>query len=390
MKILTVLTYFRPHISGLTRYAERLCRALAERGHAVTVLTSQFDRNLPLFEQEGNLRVIRVPVALRISKGVLMPTIGFQATRLVRSHDLVHLHLPQFDAAGFSLRGLLFRRPVVLTYHCDLALPPSPFHWVVEQVVGMGNSVSMQMADVIVSNTLDFVRSSQLLSRFAHKTRVIAPPIEVADVTEEDKAVFREKYQVRKGKPLIGIVARLSAEKGIEYLLQALPKVIECFPDVEVLHVGPREPVGEAAYAQRLMPLLKQFEGRYRFLGAINDTELAAFYSICSVNVLPSVNSTESFGMVQVEAALLGTPSVVTDLPGVRVAGDLTGMSKVVPARDAVALADGIIEVLSNRARYLRPSEEIAERSSPARVAEQYEQIFVRLLAKANKKDRSI
>ena len=45
MKILTVLTYFRPHISGLTRYAERLCCALAERGHEVTVLTSQYDRS---------------------------------------------------------------------------------------------------------------------------------------------------------------------------------------------------------------------------------------------------------------------------------------------------------------------------------------------------------
>ncbi len=60
MKILTVLTYFRPHISGLTRYAERLCCALAERGHKVTVLTSQYDRRLPLFEKEGNLQVIRV------------------------------------------------------------------------------------------------------------------------------------------------------------------------------------------------------------------------------------------------------------------------------------------------------------------------------------------
>jgi len=33
MKILTALTYYRPHISGLTIYAERVCRALAQRGH---------------------------------------------------------------------------------------------------------------------------------------------------------------------------------------------------------------------------------------------------------------------------------------------------------------------------------------------------------------------
>jgi glycosyltransferase involved in cell wall biosynthesis len=43
MRILVCLTYYRPHISGLTIYVERLSRALVERGHYVTILTSQFD-----------------------------------------------------------------------------------------------------------------------------------------------------------------------------------------------------------------------------------------------------------------------------------------------------------------------------------------------------------
>jgi len=46
LKILIVLTYYRPHISGLTIYAERIAKAFARRGHQVTVLTSQFDKNL--------------------------------------------------------------------------------------------------------------------------------------------------------------------------------------------------------------------------------------------------------------------------------------------------------------------------------------------------------
>mgnify|MGYP001140588987 FL=1 len=50
MRILTVLTYYRPHYSGLTIYAERLARALVERGHQVTVLTSQYDPALPHHE----------------------------------------------------------------------------------------------------------------------------------------------------------------------------------------------------------------------------------------------------------------------------------------------------------------------------------------------------
>ena len=47
MRILTVLTYYRPHTSGLTIYVDRLARTLAKRGHEVTVLTSQFDPELP-------------------------------------------------------------------------------------------------------------------------------------------------------------------------------------------------------------------------------------------------------------------------------------------------------------------------------------------------------
>ena len=51
MKILFILTYYRPHVSGLTIYVERLARALAERGHAVTVLTSHYTKDLPYEEQ---------------------------------------------------------------------------------------------------------------------------------------------------------------------------------------------------------------------------------------------------------------------------------------------------------------------------------------------------
>ena len=123
MRILHALTYYRPHISGLTIYVERLARGLVRAGHEVTVLTSQFDRALPLEEIVEGVRVIRVPVIARLSKGVIMPTVGQAASRLMADHDLVHLHLPQFDGAGLALRAKLARRPVTLTYHCDIELP---------------------------------------------------------------------------------------------------------------------------------------------------------------------------------------------------------------------------------------------------------------------------
>jgi len=83
MKILTVLTYYRPHTSGLTIYAERLARAFAQRGHEVTVMTTQYEKSLPREETMDGVRIIRVPVAARVSKGVLAPTFGWVATKLV-------------------------------------------------------------------------------------------------------------------------------------------------------------------------------------------------------------------------------------------------------------------------------------------------------------------
>ena len=100
VNILVALTYYRPHVSGLTIYVERLSRALVERGHQVTVLTSQYDRALPRRENLQGVAVVRVPVLMRVSKGVIMPTIGWHATEQVWKNDVISLHLPQLDAAG--------------------------------------------------------------------------------------------------------------------------------------------------------------------------------------------------------------------------------------------------------------------------------------------------
>ena len=142
MKILTVLTYYRPHTSGLTIYAERLARAFVKRGHQVTVMTTQYDPSLPREEMMDGVRVIRVPVLFRVSKGVIAPTFGLVATKLVWQHDVVQMHLPQFDAPGVALRGRLFGKPAILTYHCDLQLPTGLFNRLVNSVVDIMNNAA--------------------------------------------------------------------------------------------------------------------------------------------------------------------------------------------------------------------------------------------------------
>ena len=382
MKVLIVLTYYRPHVSGLTIYVERLARGLAKRGHQVTVMTSRYDRSLPLEEERDGVRVVRVPVAFRVSKGVIMPTFGFVATRLVRQHDVISLHLPQFDAAGVAARARVMGKPSTLTYHCDLKLPPGLFNRFVNLVVHGMNHLAGLLADRIVAYTQDFATHSPYLSRFARKVEVIPPPVELPLASSEEVQAFARRYGLDGSGPVIGMAARLAAEKGVEVLLDALPRILKEYPNARVLFAGQyRNVLGEEAYARRLAPLFERYKDRWTFLGVLTPKEMAAFYPNLDVIVVPSLNSTESFGLVQVEAMLCGTPSIASDLPGVRQPVLQTGMGEVVPVGDGRALAEAILRVVSNRQRYVRPREEIVARWNTDRTAAEYEALFERLLS---------
>lgn len=375
MRLLFALTYYRPYVSGLTIYVERLATELARRGHTVTVLTSQYDPSLPVRELIDGVRVVRAPVAARVSKGVIMPAFGWIASALALQHDAMSLHLPQFDASGLALRGRLLRQPVVLTYHCDLQLPPGAFNRLVNRVVDASNLAAGSLATALVAYTQDFADHSPYLSRFRSKVRVIPPPVEVASVPPDDARSFRERWNIRG--PVIGMAARLATEKGVEILLNALPRVLRAYPSARVLYAGQYENVlGEAAYARRLAPLFQRYRDHWTFLGTLNPKEMAAFFPNCDMIVVPSLNSTESFGLVQVEAMLCGTPSIASALPGVRQPVQQTGMGLVVPIGDSAALAEAIVQVLADRPRFVRPREEIAARFSTERTATEYEALF--------------
>ena len=382
MKILLALTYYRPHTSGLTIYAERLARALADRGHQVTVLTSQYDKSLPREEHLHGVDVVRVPVALRVSKGVIMPTFGAVAWKMVRAHDAVSLHLPQFDASGLAVRGRLLKKPMALTYHCDLQLPPGVLSRLVDKVVFGSNILAAQFANTIVAYTSDYATHSPFLSRYLDKVKVIPPPVHVPAVTPDEIMAFRAQWQLDNQR-IIGFAARLATEKGVEVMLEALPRVLRAHPTAHVLFAGPYQNVlGEEGYARHIMPLVEQNKEHWTFLGVLNPHEMAAFFHNCDVTVLPSLNSTESFGMVQVEGMLCGAPSVASALPGVRQPVLMTGMGEIVPIADSAALAEAVVRVLDDKAKYTRPRADIEGLFSTPRTAELYEKLFEELLAR--------
>ena len=377
MRILTALTYYRPHFSGLTIYAERLARALAARGHQVTVLTSRYDPALPGDELRDGVHIVRPRVLLRVSKGVLMPSMPYWTWLYARQADLVHLHLPQLDAALAAVIARLLGKPVVLTYHCDLRLPSGLVNRLANQVSNLANHISARLAQRIVANTQDYAESSRFLHPYLGKLVAIPPPVELPAPSAQDLAAFRQKVGAQPGQRLIGMAARLATEKGVEYLVQAMPQILQRYPTARVLYQGQYQHVlGEEAYAKKLAPLIQALGEHWTFLGNLSPAELSAFFHTCEVTVLPSLNSTESWGIVQVESMTCGTPVVATDLPGVRMPVKMTGMGRIVPAANAGALAEAITGVLDAPAQYGGDTRAIAQRFSPERIAEEYEALF--------------
>jgi glycosyltransferase involved in cell wall biosynthesis len=382
VKILTVLTYYRPHTSGLTIYAERLATAFANRGHQVTVLTTRFDKNLPLDEIVNGVRVIRLPVALRVSKGVISPTFGWVATKLVRENDVVQLHLPQFDAPGVAFRARLFGKPAVLTFHCDLSLPPGLFNRMVNIVVKIQNNLAGLLSNHIVTYTQDYADHSSYLSRYKHKLSPILPPVVLPAIDPGEVESNKEKYHINSQKPVIGMAARFAAEKGIEVLLNAMPKVLEHFPHAQVLFAGQyKDVMGEQEYAERLMPRIQSLEesGHWKFLGVLNPQQMAGFYPLLDVLVVPSLNSTEAFGLVQIEAMLNNVPCVASALPGVRQPVKMHDMGEIASIGIVSELAQGLIKVLSNKEKYHCDTMKLAEIYDPDAIAVKYEELFERL-----------
>ena len=140
--------------------------------------------------------------------------------------------------------------------------------------------------------------------------------------------------------------------------------------------------IGEETYWERLALGIAALGDHWEFLGALRPEELPPFYGALDCLLVTSVNSTESFGLVQVEAMLCGTPVVASDLPGVRQPVHRTGMGEVVPVGDLMALAEGITKVLADRARYVRPRVDVERVYDLDVTVSAYERLFVEELRK--------
>ncbi len=352
MKILLSSTYFEPYKSGLSIYALRVARGLVDLGHEVVVLTSQYSQQEPalaLNEDLDGVKVVRVPVGMWLSKGVIMPSLARVAREWIQWADVINLHLPQFESFVLSRVAKRYGKPLVVTYHCDIVAGDSWFEKLAVWGTSLLGRLSLRRADLIVQNTLDYAEHSPVLKHYLAKTIEIPTPVNVSQVSQEAVSAFKARFGIASDDIVLGLAGRVAREKGYEYLAQALPLVWERFPQARVVHAGAwKGVVGEQAYQDRITTIVAEFGEKWMSSGYLSDEDFLAFFGACDLLVFSSLNSTESFGIVQIEALSQGTPIVASDLPGVRQPVLQTGMGRIVPLRDAEALAAGILAVLED------------------------------------------
>lgn len=355
LRVLMVLTYYHPHWTGLTAYAKRLAEGLVRRGHAVTVLTSRHAPDLPRREVLAGVAVERLPVALRLSRGVVMPSFPIALRRLVRTADVVQMHTPLLEAPLVTALARRHGVPSLFTHHGDLVMPVGVANRAIETVVTAAMRAALDRVTAVSVHSGDYAAHSTFLAPAAAKLHAIFPPVDLPPPDRTAAASWRRALGLAD-RPVVGFAGRWVEEKGFDHLLRAVPLVARARPDVRFVYAG--EAPWYEDFAARCRPLRDAAGDHVVELGLLTGPQrLADFYALTDVFALPS--RTDCFPSAQLEALLAGTPLVATDIPGAREVVQRTGMGLLVPPNDPEALARGLLEVLAAPDRFVRPPESV-------------------------------
>ncbi|MEZ5181337.1 MAG: glycosyltransferase [Acidimicrobiales bacterium] len=360
-RVLTVLTFYAPHWTGLTVFARRIAEGLAATGAEVAVLCSHHDRATPRREVLDGVAVERIPTAGRISRTLLMPTFPAALDRLVRDHDVVHLHSPMAEAGLVRRACRRHGVPLVVTHQGDVVMPDGALNRAVQQAMRRVLLRTFDAADRVVTHNEDYAARSWVAAA-GERARAITPPV-VFDPPADGAADALRTELGLGSAPVVAFAGRWVEEKGFDTLLRAAPGVLAAHPDARFAFAGERD-VSYEDFAARCQPLVDALGDRFVDLGLVLDpARLAAFYAMADVFVLPS--RSDCFAAVQVEALRCGTPLVATDIAGGRSVVATTGAGLLVAPDDPAALAAAIAEVLADPTRFAAAVSAAGDRYRP-------------------------
>lgn len=352
MKILFFSPYFYPYFSGLVAFPLKILRHLT-RKHQITVLTFAYSKNLKLIERINKITIVRIPYLLRISKGFFSPYSLFVFLKYVRYSEIVILNLPNFEGLFLALLAKIFKKKIIAIFHCEVNLGTDLKSRIINFFLNLSVYIQLLLSSLITVTSYDYANSLLVGKVFKNKIRAVLPPVEKLPI---DKKKLEEFKKLKRHNLWLGFVGRIAKEKGLEYLIDSINNLIPQFAgkNLHLVFAGPygKDVAGENQYYWYIKKMLEKYKISYHLFGQLANRNLGALYKAIDVLILPSINKTEAFGMVQAESMLLGTPVVASNLPGVRIPVKITHMGEIVEPRNAVQLSRAIKKILKNKNKY--------------------------------------
>ncbi|WP_354634712.1 glycosyltransferase [Planktothricoides raciborskii] len=330
--------YF-PRIGGIEIVVQQLAEGFAQQFNDSSYVVTCSKDFQTYSEKRNGVSIISTGTLGRIASLPISPSYPFHL--LQQTGDILQLHEP-FLLGGMTYLTFLkqakkrFKR-LVVWWHSDIirqkALAPL--------YTPLLNAV-LHEADAIIVATPKHITSSKFLGDFSSKCHVVHYGVDISKFKEtlesETKAAYwREKYK----KPIILFTGRLVYYKGVKYLVSAMENV----PDAHLIIVG------KGPLREELEEIAVKCPNNVSFIPFLSEEDLIAMYKACEIFVLPSVENSEGFGIVQIEAMSCGKPVITTDLEtGVTYVNQHGKTGLVVPKCNSQALTDAINELLANSA----------------------------------------
>ncbi len=354
-------TYFYPYLSGITTYPDQVLTILS-KNYQIKVLCFKHQSDLETRETRRGVRIIRMPYLFRLSKGFISLRSWVHFWREARQADVVILNLPNAGGLPLALISKLLGKKIIGIFHCQPRFDKGWWNKLIASLLNISLYLQMWLCEDLIAYTADYVYAQWAGKLFKNKFHYALPPVKKL---AQDNKFLQQLLQKKDDEIWVGFAGRVSREKGLTYLIRALDELQlqsnQPKRSLRLVLAGPygEAVAGESAYYTLVKDLLDEAGIKYWFLGSLSGGKLGAFYQAIDLLVLPSVNSTEAFGMVQAEAMLAGKPVIASNLPGVRQLVMRTGIGLIVAPRDTQELSQAIKQIIQNSDKFQSPAKQL-------------------------------
>jgi len=348
-RILHLGKFFPPFAGGIENFLADLMPAQAERGDTVAAILHDHQPRLARFfasvqpELWNNQTIYRVPSYGRLLYAPVSPQFPWWLNRVLHEFQpqLLHLHLPN-TSAFFALGLPRARRiPWIVHWHSDVVSALNSKLSIAYKVYRPFEQRLLAQAHTIIVTSPPYLASSIALQPWQDKCQIIPLGIAKTRLPEPTPAAKNwAEQQWAKHTTRILTVGRLTYYKGHEVLIRAIAQL----EGAQVFIVGQGE------LRHRLEALINKLNlsHKIRLLGYCSDAELTALFATCDCFCLPSLERTEAFGVVLLEAMRYSKPIIASTIPGSGVTWVIQNAGLFVPPQDSLALAGALRQIVND------------------------------------------